>query len=329
MNNSSDFSINTVVVTGVGAIIGQGIVKALRSCSACIRIVGIDRNKEGVGQRWCDAFYAKPNDDEGSPEYLAFWQDVIRREGVALVLPGLEVDVQFLLKHRAALESDGCKIVLNNPDLIELSSDKWLFGEELEVGRFPRIPATLERTWPICRQILGEGPLLLKPRCGNGSRGIQRIEDETDFQYWSLKSSDKFVIQKYIGSDEMEFTVGAFGLGDGRTMQPIIFRRKLSVAGNTQYAEVISNEIIMREVVRLASHFKPLGPTNYQFRLENETPYLLEINPRFSSSTSLRASFGYNEAAMCLAWYLDGRAPEAPIVSYGKAWRYFEDYVQK
>lgn len=35
----------TVLVTGVGAIIGQGIIKSLRKSNYLVKIVGIDRSK--------------------------------------------------------------------------------------------------------------------------------------------------------------------------------------------------------------------------------------------------------------------------------------------
>lgn len=317
----------TVLVTGVGAIIGQGIVKSLRASRPDIRIVGLDRNADGLGRYWCDVFYAKPRCEEDTQEYATFWQDLLRSEKVALVLPGLDMDMHFLREHRETLEQAGCRIALNNPNLIVQAFDKWLFGEQLEANGFPRIPATLERTWARCRAALGDGPLLLKPRKGNGSRGIARIETEEDFQYWSRKSGGDFMIQKFVGHDDLEFTVGAFGLGEGRTLPPIVFRRRLSVAGNTQYAEVVSHDTLSAEVQRLARHFHPVGPTNYQFRMEGDTPYLLEINPRFSSSTSLRTAFGYNEAAMSVAFYLESSEPALPALKPGRAWRYFEDFI--
>ena len=89
--------------------------------------------------------------------------------------------------------------------------DKWDFGLELERLGLPAIPARLgsglDRLCPGTRP-----PLLLKPRQGNGSRGIAVLHDEDDFNYWSRKSKDAFLIQKFIGSDEQEFTVGASAL---------------------------------------------------------------------------------------------------------------------
>ncbi len=323
-DNSSP--IITVVVTAVGALIGQGIIRSLRLSGLPVRVIGVDRDPNGIGPYWCDAFFAKPAIDESSQAYLDFWTSLLVEQAVDLVLPGLELDVLFFSRNREAFAGIGTRIVLNDPRVIELAQDKWDFGLELERLELPAIPALLGASFTECVRALGL-PLLLKPRQGNGSRGIAVLRDEDDFNYWSRKSRDAFLIQKFIGSDEQEFTVGAFGFGDGTALAPIIFRRKLSVAGNTQYAEVVEHPVLAEAVARLAAIFKPVGPTNYQFRMDGETPYLLEINPRFSSSTSLRAAFGYNEAAMAVDYYLRGDRPSAPDIRPGRGWRYYEDYV--
>lgn len=316
----------TVVVTAVGALIGQGIIRSLRLSGLSVRVIGVDRDPHGIGPYWCDAFFAKPAFDESSDAYLGFWKDLLVDQAVDLVLPGLELDVLFFSRNRAAFADLDARIVLNDPRVIELAQDKWDFGLELERLGLPAIPARLGAGWTDCVRELGL-PLLLKPRQGNGSRGIAVLRDEDDFNYWSRRSRDEFLIQKFIGNDEQEFTIGAFGLGDGAALPPIIFRRKLSVAGNTQYAEVVEHPVLADAVTRLAAIFKPVGPTNYQFRMDGGTPYLLEINPRFSSSTSLRAAFGYNEAAMAVEYYLRGKKPLVPEIRPGRGWRYYEDLV--
>ena len=89
-----------IVVTGVGAIIGQGIVKALRKCGRNVCVIGIDRNPQSVGPQICDIFYAKPACDESSEKYLAFWRDFLGKDSVDLVLPGLEVDCDLSLSRK-------------------------------------------------------------------------------------------------------------------------------------------------------------------------------------------------------------------------------------
>ena len=73
---------------------------------------------------------------------------------------------------------------------------------------------------------------------------------------------------------------------------------------------------------------KPLGPTNFQYRVENDTAYLLEINPRVSSSTSLRTAFGYNEAEMAIDFFVEKHTEVNPIIKRGTAVRYISDYVE-
>ena len=317
----------TVVVTGVGAIIGQGIVKSLRKCRQAVRVVGIDRNADSLGPHVCDTFHAKPACGESDTEYLDFWRHILASESVDLVLPGIEIDLFFLNDNRQTLEASGTTLGLNTASLIDLARDKWSLTQALPQAGLLPIPSVLSREWQECVTSLGPPPYLLKPRDGNGSRGIVLLENETDFKYWMKKSADNFMVQRIVGTDDEEYTVGAFGLGDGESLDPIVFRRRLSPAGDTRYAEVVADPVIEQATQKLSSYFKPLGPTNYQFRMENGIPYLLEINPRMSSSSSLRACFGYNEAQMALDFYLDHKKPEMPGISAGSAWRYTEDFV--
>lgn len=318
-----------VLVTGVGAIIGQGIIKCLRQCHQKVRVVGIDRNPDSMGKYLCDAFYSKPEVAEVDPEYLRFWCNVLASEAINLVLPGLEIDLFFLNLNRNKLSGTGAVLGINSKRLIDLSQDKWLLGLELSNIGLTSIPSTLSHNWHECIATLGAPPFLLKPRQGNGSRGIVKLDDENDFQYWHEKLTGNFVIQKIVGTDSEEYTVGAFGFGDGESISPIIFRRQLSAAGNTQYAEVVESSVIVEVFQKLVVYFKPIGPTNYQFRIDDGYPYLLEINPRLSSSTSLRMGFGYNESQMALDFYIDKVKPSEPTILSGKAWRYAEDYFLK
>ena len=90
---------------------------------------------------------------------------------------------------------------------------------------------------------------------------------------------------------------------------------------------MVEDSVIELATKALTALFQPLGPTNYQFRKEGDTAYLLEINPRFSSSNSLRTAFGYNEVEMSIDYFLMGNIPPTPKINQGIAWRYNEDFV--
>lgn len=106
----------TIAVTGVGAIIGQGIVKGLRQSRYDVRIVGIDRSDCSPGPHLVDAFEKKPEGDEDSQAYLDYWARIIRAHGIELILPGLELDMLFFDAHRSFFAGLGVKLALNDPN---------------------------------------------------------------------------------------------------------------------------------------------------------------------------------------------------------------------
>lgn len=212
--------------------------------------------------------------------------------------------------------------------MIAQTADKWSFGQTLADIGYRAIPAIRPQSWSEAISALGPAPLLLKPLRGNGSRGIVLLHDEDDFAYWSRKSVSEWMLQRVVGTVDTEYTVGVFGLDNSEMIGPLIFRRRLASSGSTLMAEVVSHHpLIGAAVATLVQSFRPMGPTNFQFRVEGDHAYLLEINPRFSSSNSLRTAFGFNEAEMAIDFYLYGKTPAAPRITQGVAWRYTEDFV--
>jgi carbamoyl-phosphate synthase large subunit len=313
-------------VTGVGAVIGYGIIRSLRASRFPTMIVGMDIYPDAVGKLWCDHFEPAPL--VADPLYPDFLRDVIRRYGVELVIPGIEQDVAFLARAREqkTLPDMTARFVLNNPRLIPIADDKWLTHLQLMRHGFPTIPTRVDGRFDELAGELGL-PVLLKPRRSYASKGIQLLRTQADFDYWKPRLGDNFMVQKLVGSDDEEYTVGTFGLGHGKCVQPIILQRKLSREGATAKASVRDIPELDQRVRRLVELFEPMGPTNFQFRRHEGEFLLLEINPRVSSSTSLRTAFGYNEAEMCLEYFLEQQQPSPPHIRSGCAVRYIEDVV--
>src|SRR5690606_11107848 len=155
-------------------------------------------------------------------EYVAFWLNLLEREHIDIVMPGLDVDMFFLDAHRHVFGQAGVALVLNISQLVALSADKWKLGEQLRNAGLPHIPSSIPSSWEEAVAELGNPPVLLKPRSGNGSRGIAKLYDERDFNYWTAKSGSNWMLQRIVGDDANEFTVGVFGLGDGQSVAPIV-----------------------------------------------------------------------------------------------------------
>jgi carbamoyl-phosphate synthase large subunit len=316
----------TVMVTGVGAIMGYGLLKSLRAADASVRLVGTDIYDDAVGRGWSDVFVQAPL--TSAPEYGRWLGETLARHEVDLLIPGIEQDIHWLSDNRALLATFECQVVLNNQNLIELSRDKWAMDQALlELGDVSRIPSLLSGDFHSLKAALGL-PFLLKPRRSYASKGLVWVHQERDFTPHAALLGDHLMAQPIIGSAADEFTVAAFGDGRGDAGPIIAFQRRLASDGSTAKAWVYQDDSLGQTVIRLCRAFKPVGPTNLQFRRGSDGSWsLLEINPRISSTSSIRRAFGYNEAAMCLDYYLEGKTPSQPAIRNGFAVRYIEDFV--
>ena len=316
----------TAMITGVGAIMGYGLLKSFRSSAPDVKLIGTDIYTDAVGRAWCDTFEQAPL--TSSVEYADWLLQTIEKNNVDILIPGIEQDVHWLSDHRQELKHLDCKIVLNNQKLIDLSRDKWAMHQELAAASdASRIPSCLAGTFDSLSKSYGL-PFLLKPRSSYASKGLIWVEKIDDFKQHSERLGEQLIAQPIIGSNDQEFTVAVFGDGDGGICASITFQRNLAPDGSTAKARVRNIDSLNKTVSRLCNHFKPVGPTNLQFRLDrNDEWKLLEINPRISSTSSIRTAFGYNEAAMCIEFYLQKQIPVQPVIREGFAIRYIEDHI--
>ena len=313
-----------VLVTGVGAIIGYGLIQSLRMSKYDVHIIGMDIYGDAYGQYICDEFIrAIPAADLGYPFFL---KNIIKEKNIDLVMFGTEQEIHRLINEQEILGEEYKKLVINNREIVDLTNDKWKTHEFLIKNGFCTIPTYIEGDFAALSEMLGI-PFLLKPRRSYASKGIEKIYDMEEFEFFKKRVGNQFMVQKIVGDEEHEYTVATFGFGDGTCLKPIMLKRKLSQEGATAKAKVMQCVETQELVNRMVNLLKPIGPTNFQFRYHDGKYLLLEINPRISSSTSLRAAFGYNEAEMCMEYFIEHIRPKDATIRKGAAVRYIADYV--
>ncbi len=321
---SADNKKYNVLVTGVGAIIGYGIISSLKKSKYDCHIVGMDIFSDAVGQVWCDDFIkAIPAADDG---YIRFLKDTIDKYRIDLVFFGTEQEIEKCFNSKKELGDHYRRLVINNDGIFELSRDKWDTMCFLRDNGFRHIKSSISFDFDEAKKAFGL-PLLLKPRRSYASKGICTVSSEEDYNTWKKEQGEQFMVQEYIGDDDHEYTVSTFGFGDGSCIKPIVMRRKLSKAGATDKAYVSVIPEIEEEIYSIAKILSPVGPTNFQYRYSKGEYYLLEINPRISSSTSIRTAFGYNEAEMCIEYFINGIKPGNPNIRTGRAYRFITEAI--
>jgi carbamoyl-phosphate synthase large subunit len=317
--------VKRVLVSGASGIVGYGVLRSLRVSAQPCFLVGTSMHSDSVAPAFCDVFEQAP--PTSAPQYLEWLVATLRRHRIDLLIPGIEADMYHWAEYVPELCSTGALPLLNDPELIALCKDKWSFYRRLvTAGVSCAIESSLESNFAALVAKFGL-PFLLKPRRGFGSKGIVRVTSKEVFLKHCDYIGKTLLVQPIVGNDEEEFTISAFCDGRGGYFAGMTLQRKLSLDGFTDKAQVADTVEFASALDELCRLFRPLGPTNFQFRRCAPGPKLLEINPRISSSTSIRTAFGYNESAMALDYFLDRREPVQPVLRRGRAVRYTDEQI--
>lgn len=315
----------TVLVSGASGIVGNGILRSLRSSGENYILIGTTIYENTIAEFFSDIFELAPKTSDD--DYIDWLCRIIKKHNVDMIIPGIEADVSKWSENRSLLEKTGVSVLLNNEKLIRFCTDKWLFY--LELNKYKpdyAIPSTLDNDFDKIAMNY-KLPFLMKPRSGSASKNITKIFTHEEFVETKSHFNDEIMAQPIIGNDDDEYTVSGFFDDNSRLLAYQQLRRKLSKEGFTESAQTINIRNIEKILTDLADVFKPVGPTNFQFRKHNGTLKLLEINPRISSSTSIRTGFGYNESQMSVDYFLNKKNITQPVLRDGKAMRYTEDMI--
>ena len=312
-----------ILVTGVGAIIGYGIINSLRQTKLPLRIYGTDIYPDAYGGALADQFIVGVK--AYTEDYLAFVERTVAEHSIDLIIPGIEQDLYSLAEHHARVPT---RIALNSELPIRLSKNKLHTYEHFAaLGKSFVIPTLHDCSYEECVAQLGS-PFVLKPYSSYASKGLEIIHSREDFVFFSARQQQQCVYQRLVGSDDSEYTVGVFGDGAGGYADSLILRRTLSKEGATAKAWLVpADDAITACVDEICRLLRPVGPTNIQLRKEGEHVYLLEINPRISSSCSIRTAMGYNEPELCVRHYLLGEPIVAGPKTPASVVRYIADHV--
>jgi len=312
-----------ILVTGVGAIIGYGIIENLKKSEYECNVIGIDIYSDAVGQYWCDKFIKGVRSD--SNEFINFINTIVEEENIDLVIPGIEQDLEKLIKEYKKLSSRA-KYVLNNKELHEVFNDKKKTYQFLknEISLIPTLHFE-ENLYEKAKIELGL-PFIMKQNISYASKGVEVISSKDEFNWYIHKFGTNCVAQKKLDINNKEFTCSIFGLGNGKFVNAICLNRELSAEGATKKAKNTSiDNSMMQTLHAICAKCKFEGPTNLQFIYHEEEYLLLEINARTSSSTSIRRVFGVNEAEMCIDYYLFNKISDVFVQKQGTVIRYIKD----
>lgn len=311
-----------ILVTGAGALLGQGILRSLLDSTLDPEIVAVDPSPLSAGLYWTPNRQLIPM--AKSPDYLRKFEQLLDSERPDAVLVGTDVELEILATQRIEWEeSFGTKIVVSSPEVVRIADDKYLTYRFLREHGFDAPESCLPSEANALAAMVGF-PLIVKPRVGARSVGVVRVENHAQLDQ-ALDGAVGMVVQECVATEHDEYTAGVLCFG-GECRASIVMRRDLR-DGNTYRARVEEYPELNAQVVAIAEKLSPFGPANFQFRLADGRVKVFEINARFSGTTPLRMRAGFNEVELVLRHILFGEPITQPIVRTAMILRHWSETV--
>lgn len=275
----------TVLITGIGGDVAQGVATIVRETFPEWRVIGMDIHERHGGVLFADIFHVAPRVDDSS--YDGWLEALIAREGVDLVLPTSEAELIHLSCNNV-LSIGGAAIVMANRKALEVGSDKLTTAEFLS-GAGISAPRTIAvdafgPDFPL--------PCIFKPRRSAGSKSVFVCRSKEDVAFYKARHPAA-ILQELLEPADREVTCAVYR---GRSGTAVLQLLRTLVGGFTGWAQVINDDEISLQCTRVAEAIELRGSINVQLRLTPSGPRIFEINPRFSSTVLIRHRMGFTDA---------------------------------
>jgi carbamoyl-phosphate synthase large subunit len=309
------FTTSTVLVPGAAGPAGINTIKSLKMAGFGGKILATDSSSLSPGFFMADINEIIPQADEHS--FLDRLFQIVKMYQVEVLMPSSGSDIYPYSENRKQLAEMGAEAIVSDRDKLEICRDKMLTFQTLS-NKFI-LPFTTAESDKI-----DTFPVLAKPRFGKGSRGIVKIDDESDLRY-IISKRDDLVFQEYLPGTE--YTVDVLSDLDGKPIIAVPRIRMQTKAGISTKGRVLRDPALEMECMKIAELVGIRGPCCMQMKESAEGRLkLIEINPRMGGGTIFTSLAGANFPAMLLDM-IEGRQVSLPVISEITVIRYFEEFV--
>jgi carbamoyl-phosphate synthase large subunit len=242
-----------------------------------------------------------PIDD---PAYVPSLAAAVAEHDVELIVPLTDLDMRILAESRDRL---GALVLLPGADVAERTNDKYLthlFLQERGIGSPASwLPDDLPTNLPY--------PVLVKARCGFGSRNIFRAESREELEFFLLRTPAESFVQEVCGGEE--FSMDVFCDLEGRCLNAIPRTMIESKGGESIKGMTIADEELIALGRDVSEALGVVGPATVQcFRASPGDLKVTDVNLRFGGAFPLPLAAGSEYPALALA-LARGDRPEPKV----------------
>ena len=283
------------------------------------------------------ANYAKKVPSIYSENYIDKTIEICKKYKIDLLISLNDLDLPVLSKSRCRFDKIGTTLLISSDKVIDTCFDK-----DKTARFFANIGLNTPKTYvdlSKAKEAIKTGeltfPIVLKPRWGSGSFGIEFPEDikEMDMAYKFIKkkikssclsevsslSNQEIIFQEYICGKEYGLDILNNLKGE---YQFTSVKEKLSMrAGETDKAITVDNKSLRDMGAKIGSALGHVANLDCDILESKGSYYALELNPRFGGGFPFSYEAGANFPGAIISWFKGIAFPKSSLEpQYNKAY---------
>ena len=264
-----------------------------------------------------------PSPAESQSDFVACLLERAKKRQYDLIVPTSDETALALAKHSAALSSyttvylpeyDSMRTLLDKGKTMRLAERNGVSIPETYYPDELGIETVSERV---------SYPALIKPRRSSGARGIRIVDSagELERAYTEVQQEyDAPIVQEYIDHDGGHFSIGALFDRNSELVALHVYEetKQYPVSGGPAVeAESVPVESWVYDLLQIFDAVDWVGPAHMDvlYDISDETPKLLEVNPRFWMSVALSIRSGVDVPALLYQLSVSSDRSE-PVVEF-------------
>ena len=254
-----------------------------------------------------------------SPEYIPSLLKIVTENNIKAVISLNDLELPILSEAKNQIEALGTKVIVADEHAIKIAFDKWETVKFLEENNLksPKTFIDLAEAKKAIERGELKFPLVIKPRWGSASIGIDFPEDmeELELAYRLQSIRLKRTILAEASKDDIDHAIliqekipgkeyGMDVLNDFEGNYSGTFvRQKLQMrSGETDKAVSVIDERFEEIGRTIGENLAHIGNLDCDVFEHDGELYVLELNPRFGGGYPFSHEAGMNTAAAYIAW---------------------------
>ena len=334
-----------ILITGVGAPGGPGIIKAVSKEFTEIHTCDVDPHASGRFLNF--PFVTVPRADD--EHFVPFVLEYCERNNIQVVLPLVTKELFKFSQAKTAFFEKNIKIIVSNYDSLYIANDKGKLYQHLAsngivVPQF-EVVESIETLVTAAKKLnYPHVPICIKPTISNGSRGVRILQEkicEYELLFYHkpshLYSTLNEVCEILKGKNFPQLLVSEYLPGREFTIDTIIFqgvpnlilpRSRMKInSGISVRGSFEKNDEIIDYCNKILQSLYLHGPIGLQVKENTKGEFrLLEINPRLQGTSVAALGMGINLPAIAVKQEFEDVIIDSSQLRWGTSFvRYYEE----